>query len=151
MKLKVTLILLLTLVFGGTYALQTNAVQAGNRHTPTPISSPVTSPISGPITFAGLKLQGKVTYRIIGRWWKSLGHVIGANDVTVVAKNRETGEKTETQTNVDGEYTFILSEDKYKVYVAKDETGWFVPSHRNVNLKKDKDGINFHAVKWNNN
>jgi hypothetical protein len=150
MKLKIAVVLLLTLALGGTYALQSNTVFASNKKpSPTPISSPITSPITGPVTFAGLKLQGKVTYTILGRWWKSFGHLVGASDVTVVAKNRETGEKSETQTNVDGEYVFVLPSAKYKVSVGKDEDGWFVPSSHNVNLKKDKDGINFKGFKWN--
>lgn len=151
MKLKLILITLLVAVFGYVLSNELQSVSASNKKTPTPtpVTSPITSPVTGPVTFAGLKLQGKVTYKTFKRWWNSAKKVLPASDVTVVAKNRETGEKKETQTDANGEYTFILPEDKYRVYVAKDEKGWFVPPFKNVNLKKDKDGVDFQGFKWN--
>lgn len=146
MKHKILLITALVSLFVGSFLLQSKP----DNVSASPVTSPVTSPITGPITFAGFKLQGKVTYKILGRWWKSIGKVIPAADVTVVAKDRDTGAKTETQTNSDGDYLFVLPEAKYKVYVAKEEQGWFVPPFKNVNLKKDKEGINFQGFKWNN-
>lgn len=152
MKLKLTLITLLVAVFGAVLSDSVLSVSANNKKTPTPtpLTSPVTSPVTGPVTFAGFTLQGKVTYKILKRWWNSAKRIVPASNVTVVAKNRETGEKSETQTDTNGKYIFVLPSDKYRVSVDKDEDGWFLPSYRNVNLKKDTKNVDFQGFKWNN-
>jgi len=148
MKTKIIFASILTLVFGYAFVAQTYPVSAKKIETPTPtpITSPATGPVTGPITFAGFKLSGKVTYRNLGRIWKSLGKVVPAVGVQVTAINRSTGTTANTTTDSNGDYLFILPEAKYKVDV--DAQGFFVPPFRMVNLKKDKDGVNFQGLNF---
>jgi hypothetical protein len=150
MKLKIAIIVLLLASFGYLLSKEITSVDAHNNASPTPspISSPITSPVTSPITFSGFKLQGNVSYRVIKRWFNSLKRFTPAADVTVVAKNRDTGEKTETKTDSDGDYIFTLPSDKYRVTVKSDGHGWFVPPFHNVNLNKDRDSIDFTGFTW---
>jgi hypothetical protein len=151
MKLKLSAIAILSAVFTYVLFLQSGILYAKQSPsaTPSPITSPVTSPITGPITFSGFKLQGKVTYKVIRRWFNSMKKLVPASNVTVVAKDRDTGAKTETKTDGDGNYIFTLPSDKYRVSVQSDNHGWFVPFYHNVNLNKDRDGIDFTGFTWN--
>jgi hypothetical protein len=145
MKFKVFLSAILIVSLAFAFIAQSGKVSA---QSVTPTTSPTTGPSTGPITFAGFKLEGTVTYRNLGRIWKSLGKVVPAVGVEVTAKNRETGTETQTTTDANGNYLFVLSEDKYKVTVDDGTNTMFVPPFRLVNLKKDKDGVNFQGLKF---
>lgn len=145
MKFKIILTSILVAVFAFTAVSQyAPSLVLGQ----SPATSPATSPVTGPVTFAGLKLEGTVTYRILGRWFKSFGKVLAASGVKVTAEDRETGQKVEATTDSDGNYLFVLPSAKYHVDV-EDTSAKFVPPFKNVNLKKDKDDVNFQGLKWN--
>ncbi len=111
---------------------------------PTPtIVSPTPSPVVEKFT-----LTGRITYRNLGRFWKSFGKVVGAVNAKVTATNRQTGEKTETTTNANGYYWLTLPADKYKVTVEDTNGTKFVPLSRNVNLHDDREGVNMQGLKF---
>ncbi len=145
MKLKIFFATILTLVLGVAFLAQTDI---SNALAQTPVTSPVTGPATGPITFAGFKLQGNVSYRILGRFGKLFGKIIPAVGVKVTAEDRSTGAATDTTTDSDGNYLFLLPSAKYKVTVEDAENTFFVPPFRLVNLHKDTDYANFQGLQF---
>ena len=111
--------------------------------TPSATVTPTPSPIVEHATLAG-----RITYRNLGRFWKSFGKVVAAVNVKVTATNRATGEKTETTTNANGYYWLTLPSSKYRITVEDGKGTKFVPPFRNVNLHDNREGVNMQGLKF---
>lgn len=121
---------LILLVFGFVVALQTNTASA------------VDEPATSPVTDFAQNISGKVSYFMIMRFKSNKNEP--ADNVTVQARNRDTGEVFTDQTDTGGNYAINVPSGKYTVRVSDDEADFWSPPFRIVNAKKkDRDDKNF--------
>lgn len=127
---KTALSVIILMVFGFVVVLQTNTASA------------VDEPATSPITDFAQNISGKVSYFMIFRFKSNKNEP--ADNVTVQAKNRETGEVFSDQTDGAGSYDISLPKGKYVVSVEDDDADFWSPPFRIVNVsKKDRDKRNF--------
>jgi hypothetical protein len=135
MKVKTILTFLFTLFVGSLIFIQ--ATQ--------PVKGDQTSLPSTPSTFYSLK--GRVTLIPLRRWIRPFKKVIPGRNITIKAKNLDTGDVSTTKTDYDGVYSFTLLEGKYTITPkGNNRRIFFIPRQRTVILNENKENIDFKGI-----